>query len=87
LRTRTHAQCCLNLPSSVSLDTYDPGIERYGSAVLAEVAGRLEKLARTGELDKPKIRSYVHMHRNRLLGLLARTLEGRRPAPLVRGTA
>jgi thiopeptide-type bacteriocin biosynthesis protein len=70
-------------------------------AALAEVADRLEKLARTGELGKPKThlaRSYVHLHCNRLLGcghppeqkvlgLLTRTLQSLHRAPLSRGSA
>jgi hypothetical protein len=71
----------------VSHDTYDSAIERYGGAVLAGGAERVERLARTGELDKPEIHSNVHMHYDRLLSLLTRTLDGLRRAPLHRGTA
>ncbi len=70
-------------------------------AVLREVGDRLDWLAGRGELGKPKTeiaRSFVHMHCNRLLGcghppeqkvlgLLTRTWESLRRAPLRRGTA
>ncbi|RSM76046.1 hypothetical protein DMH04_36685 [Kibdelosporangium aridum] len=70
-------------------------------AVLREVGDRLDWLADRGELGKPKTeiaRSFVHMHCNRLLGcghppeqkvlgLLTRTWESLRRAPVRRGTA